>query len=270
MLNLKVQHFCYTLMGIILTLPAHAHEYWLQPDEYILQQEALIQAHIKTGQQFRGNNYAYLPRDVSSMDIHLGETSSPINARFGDYPAISQVALGEGINILSATTFPTKLKYKKHEKFENFARNEGIEWVLTEHKKRGLPRTGFNEIYRRYTKALVNVGAVSGSDKKIGQQFEWVLMSNPYQGSHETLSAQLWWQDKPLAHYQFRYFIQTGKTLTTDIAKTDKNGIATFPFSPRSTYMLNAVYMLIPTQDDAKKYKAVWDSRWASTTFATN
>ena len=260
----------YAVMGMILSLSAHGHEYWLQPDQFIVQQDALLQAHIKTGQKFRGNNYAYLPRDVASMHMHLGDKTVPITSRFGDYPAISQPAIGNGINILSVTTHPTKLKYKKPGKFEAFVNDEGLDSVLAEHQKRGLPDTGFTEIYSRYTKSLVKVGNSPGDDYKVGHEFEWVLETNPYQPSRDTLSAQLWWQGKVLANHQFRYFIQTGKTLATDVARTDDNGIAHFPFIPRSTYMLNAVIMLVPNKDDAKKYNAVWDSRWASTTFATN
>jgi len=261
--------FISVLATMILSLPALAHEYWLQPDTFILPNEGLIQAHIKTGQDFRGNNFAYLPLSVESMQIHLGDKSQPTSSRFGDYPAISEVALGDGLNILSATTTPTKLTYEKPGKFESFLRNEGLDWVLAEHHKRQLPETGFTEIYSRYTKALVKVGSGKGADRKIGHTFEWVLETNPYTNEQNKLVAQLWWQDKILANHQLRYFIQTGKNLTTDIAITDKNGRANIPYKPGSTYMVNAVYMVTPSKENATKYKAVWDSRWASVTFAT-
>ena len=269
MLNKSLVHTCFALTTIILSLPALAHEYWLQPNDFFVQHDELIQAHIKTGQDFRGNNFAYLPKSISSMHLHLGDSSTRIYSRFGDYPAISVPAAGNGLNILSVTTPPTSLTYEEPGKFASFVDNEGLDGVLVEHEKRKLPEIGFIEVYKRYTKSLIKAGDGEGADRKVGLEFEWVLHTNPYTTKQKKLVAQLWWQDKAHANKQFRYFIQTGKTLSTDIARTDSNGMATLPFIPGSTYLVNAVHMLIPTKETVIKYNAVWDSRWASLTFAT-
>jgi len=269
MLNRTVVFISRVLAIMILSLPVIAHEYWLQPVNFILQQDKFIEAHIQVGQDFKGDKFPYIDKDVASMQIHLGGDSKIISSRTGDYPAIAESALGDGLNILTIASNPYTLTYKKPGKFEKFVQHEGIDWVLAEHAKRSLPEIGFTETFLRDAKTLVKVGSGKGEDRKTGLEFEWVLHTNPYITKKEELFAQLFWQGKVFANRQYRTFIRTDDELIIHVSNTDEHGMASIPRQPKATYLLNAVHMVLPDKATAEKYNAVWESRWASLTFAT-
>ena len=266
----KVLSYSSSLAGIILCLPVIAHEYWLEPLDSFSASNVIIVAHIKVGQHFKGNNYPYLPTEVESIQLHLGDETVPLSPRFGSNPAILQQSLGDGLNILSVETYPYKINYDSSEKFEKFVREEGIDWVLGEHEKRQLPSTGFVEAYRRHTKMLVKVGDGRGKDRRVGMEFEWVLQSSPYAEVDDELVAQLWWRGEVFPNSQARLFVKRGDEVTEKVLRTDADGLVRFPRAAKSQYLVNAVHMLLPDDETAQDTGAVWESRWASLTFATS
>lgn len=48
---------------------------------------------------------------------------------------------------------------------------------------------------------------------------------------------------------------------------TDETGLAFIPIIGGDIYMINAVHMIIPSDDDIERTGAVWHSLWASMTF---
>ena len=177
--------------------------------------------------------------------------------------------MGNGLNIISLETQPFKLNYETSSKFEKFVRREGIDWVLDEHKRRELPPQDFIEAYLRHTKTLIQVGDGQGQDRKLGLEFEWVLKSNPYTDTSDEFTAQLWWSNKVFSDSLARVFVKNGETLTEHILRTDKDGQIRIKRIPNSIYLINAVHMLLPEKFTTEKTGAVWESRWASLTFAT-
>ncbi len=257
------------ITSILVSQYGLAHEYWLHPQNFQLQTEDSIRVDIRVGQHFKGNTYAYLPTEIETAQIYLANRSGPIKARFGDIPAINQAPLGEGLTILTVASEPFKLTYNSADKFRDFLKYDGIEWVQKEHEKRGLPETGFTEAYRRHAKTLVKVGNGQGSDRRTGLEFEWVVLTNPYTNKTDKLSAQLWWRDKLFANAAFRVFILKDGTVSESTYVTDENGVAIFPRIADAIYMINAVHMILPANELVVKMNAVWESRWASVTFAT-
>lgn len=256
------------ITSVVVSQYGLAHEYWLQPENFQLQTEDSIRADIRVGQHFKGDTYAYLPTEIEAAQIHLGNTSKPIKGRFGDIPAISQLPLGDGLNIVTVASMPFQLTYSSAGKFRDFLKYDGIEWVQQEHEKRGLPESGFIEAYRRHAKTLVKVGNGEGSDRRTGLEFEWVMLTNPYTNNTDTMTAQLWWRDKVFANATFRVFTLKGGKVSENVYVTDAKGIASFPRRANTIYMINAVHMILPANELVVKMKAVWESRWASVTFA--
>jgi len=249
--------------------PLSAHEYWLDPLNYRLADTGQIQSHIRVGQYFKGDSYAYLPSEVESVQIHWQDTSRSIEPRFGATPAVKQQSPGEGLNILTISTSPFSLTYTEREKFEKFIKTERLDWVPEAHKKRGLPDVGFVEAYYRHAKTLVQVANNAGKDRKVGLKFEWVLQSNPYVDTTNELSAQLWWQNEQYANAHCKLFLKQGGEVTVIDLQTDDEGYVTLPRKSNANYLLNAVLMQLPSQQNIENLDAVWESHWASVTFST-
>lgn len=246
-----------------------AHEYWLHPNDFVIKTGARINVHIKIGQQLKGDNYAYLPSEIETINIHLDDKTVPVKPRLGDYPAISYSPLGDGLTIVSLETYPFQLNYESSSKFEKFVRGKGMDWVLAEHKKRQLPPEDFVEAFRRHAKTLIQVGAGKGHDRQVGLEFERVLKSNPYTDTSDELVAQLWWRGKVFANAQASLFVKSSDKITEATLTTDQDGQVIFKRIADAIYLINTVHMILPDESTIEETGAVWESRWASLTFST-
>ena len=257
---------------LLLPIKLNAHEMWLEPLHFSLNTGDTIYVHEKVGQTFKGNEYAYLESSYKTLNITVNDKTRSVNSRLGDIPAIKELATEEGLVIFSAITNDSDLSYDKREKFESFIKNEGLDWVLTEHEKRKLPETGFTEIYSRNPKALIKVGHGKGSDKLLGLPLEWLVETNPYtDDKNSAIKARLFWQGKPASNMSVNVFNKANNdTHTDDIIKisliTDKHGRIHVPRT-KGLFLINAVKMIEPSAEKAKKSGAVWESIWGSVTY---
>jgi hypothetical protein len=252
----------------LLTLPASAHEYWLAPLDFSIRPDQPLQVDIRIGQHFKGDTFVYRPSQVAALLLRRGDSVATVSPKLGDMPAISATPVGEGLNILTLSSNLFSVTYYEEDKFPAFLRYDGLDWALAEHQRRKLPATHFTEAYRRHAKALIRVGDGQGDDRRTGLDFEWVMLNNPYTSDDE-LVAQLWWRDQPAADTQSRLFVRRGEQIDEHVLRTDVDGRVTLPRVPGGSYLLNAVHLMIPDAATVAETQAVWESRWASLTFAT-
>lgn len=256
------------LFASLLPLAVAAHEYWLEPEQFMLPADNPLRVDIRIGQHFKGDSFTYIPDQVESLQLHRGDASRRITPTMGDFPAIITQSLGDGLHILTLSSSLFSLTYYEPETFPNFVRKEGHPWAIEQHKKRGLPETGFTEGYRRHAKSLIRVGDGQGNDRRTGLTFEWVLQGNPYT-EQGPLVAQLWWHDQVLPDAPCRLFVRQDGRVQEHVLRTDEGGRVTLPHSAGAVYLLNAVQLTLPEQATLANTRAVWESHWASLTFAT-
>jgi len=270
-----------SLILLSFSSPSYAHEFWIEPIQPSASKEVKVTAHLRVGQDFNGEALYYLPRNIQKLLITDAQGPRKIIRVIGDFPVFDQVVKSQGLQILSYLSAPNKITYKTDKKFKKFLKNVGLDWVYKTHIKSGFPLTNFSETFVRYSKALVNRGTPSGSDKKIGLKFEIIAQQNPYQlklkDGKGSLKVQLFWQDKPFTNAQISIFEKSSPNAqTTDESgqqdyqdstltkqRTNTNGFLTVPVKANKTYMLNAVQMTRDTSDSG----AIWQSHWASLTF---
>lgn len=259
---------CLTLLTWLAATPVGAHEFWLAPETFTLSADQPVQANIRIGQHFKGDSFVYRPSQVETLNLQQGKTVTTVPAKLGDLPAINIKPVGTGLNILTLSSALFTVTYYEPEKFPDFVRKEGLEWALKAHQQRNLPDTHFTEAYRRHAKSLLKVGDGQGNDRRTGMPFEWVMITNPYT-SHVDPVVQLWWRDNVAANAQCRLFVRNGTQVQEHVLRTDSAGKVTLPRTPGATYLLNAVRIMIPDAAAAAETQAVWETRWASLTFAT-
>jgi len=264
--------FLCSIIGLtsLLILPAavSAHEFWLEPLSFSIERGDNIQAHIKVGQGLDGDTYGYFPANFERFDLTVKDTTQPLKNRFAQKPAVDQPTTSSGLHIFTYQSRPSKLRYEKRETFEKFLREEGIEWVLKAHEKRGLPSLDFTELFKRFAKSLVKVGEGEGQDRLTGLPFEWVVLDNPYTNSEKKkISAQLFFEDKPFSGSTVNVFIKRDDKVDQIKLETDEKGRIEVPVEDGGLFLVNAVHMVEPSQKVAGSSRAVWMSLWASTTF---
>jgi len=249
---------------------AAAHEFWLDAIDYTIESGAELQVEIRVGQDFKGNKYSFNPNQFYDFSATDSSGKHPIEGRIGDSPAVTMVPPLDGLLVLNHFSTSQLLTYADDGKFESFIENKGLDWVLEEHAKRGLPEFGFGEGYTRFAKSLIAVGGGAGQDAVTGMPFELMALANPYTDDLSAgLPVRLIWQGEGLADIQVDVFRRpkNGSEIEKTHVKTDATGRAVIPVIDGDVYLVNAVHMIIPAPADIERTGAVWHSLWASMTF---
>lgn len=263
--KLRYLLLCLALSPVLIAKSA-AHEFWIEPLSFKLEQGANIQAHIKIGQGLDGDTYAFFPNNFERFDLTVNDMTDPLNNRFAQKPAVDQSTKENGLHVLTYQSKTSRLRYDKRETFEKFLKAEGIEWVLKAHEKRNLHSLDFTELYKRFAKSLIKVGEGKGEDRLMGLPFEWVILNNPYTGStKKKVMAQLFFEEKPFPNSRVNVFVRFGDKVSTMKLMTDADGKVEVPVERGGVFLVNAVHMIEP--DAALASGAEWMSLWASTTF---
>lgn len=249
---------------LVLPAAAGAHEFWIEPTRFEVSQTEDIIANLRVGQYFKGNNQVYLPDTFVSFTVTDLDGTRPVKGRIGDLPAVRIPAGRNGLHILAYHSTPSSVTYSSYDKFRDFARKHGFEWVIEAHQRRGLPTTDITESYTRYAKSLVKVGDGTGRDESVGMPFELVAETNPYTDLSDDITVRLLRLQKPQAGARisvFRKFVGCDATRTTVI--TDADGRANIPTGPGGRFLVNAVHIQAP----GPRGYTPWESLWASLTF---
>lgn len=252
---------------IFANASASAHEFWIEAAKPDAAAGTVISAHVRVGQDFKGEAQYYLTSDIKKAGVIDSQSDTPLKRRIGDFPVFLHQPVRTGMHILYYSATPGYVKYTEAGKFEKYLRKEGLERILGEHAARKLPATGFSESFVRYAKALVQRGAVSNGDREIGFRHELVAQKNPYalKGSGElSVPVKVLWEGKLLKNARVFIFEKAAGDATKTHLQSDENGIVNVPVKTGYTYMLNTVNI---TPEDASS-GAVWQSHWASLTFA--
>lgn len=252
-------------LGAIWSAAAQAHEFWIEPETYEVARGERIVAAIRVGEQFEGSSYAYIPQNFVRFDMVQGDVLSPVDGRAGDRPAANVEARVEGLAVLVHVTGNRDLTYDSFANFERFVRSKGADWVLEAHRDRGFGEEDPTEIYSRYAKSLIAVGAGAGEDRAFGLVTEIVALENPYTGGAENgLDVEVRYDGQPRPNAQIEVFSKAaGETVQMQTMTTDAEGRATIDVVPGRAYLVNSVVMREPVGDA----ETMWESLWASLTF---
>ena len=267
---IKSSLFALVLWTLPWVGPALSHEFWIEPEKFQVETGEPVVAQIKNGEQFKGINLAYFERRIARFDWSYGGDRTDVRARAGDVPALHMEAPDDGLLVLSYQSMPSTLTYGDWEKFTDFVAHKGFPQALEQHAARGLPDTKFKEVYTRYCKALVGVGTAQGQDIRTGMDTEIVAGANPYT---DTLGGKfpitVFYMGKPRAMAQVEVFeMDSEGQVDVFVLQTDSSGQVVVPVKPGRRYLLDAVVLRQPDPETAEQYDAVWETLWASLTFA--
>lgn len=249
-------------------LSAQAHEFWLQPRDFTIEDGAALQVEWRNGEMMEGVEIPYLPQGPVRFDLVMDDQSIPYKGRLGDSPALSMTAPGPGLAVVVMESIDTVLTYEDFAKFERFVTHKRLGDIVAQHAARGLPQSGFAESYRRYTKALIAVGAGEGADRPMGLRIEIVALANPYTDDLSAgLPLLLLLDGAPRPQTQVSLFAaaQDG-TVSETFYTTDAEGRVTVPALPAHSYLADAVNLYALPNADTNK-GPVWHSDWASLTY---
>ena len=258
------------LATTLIALPVSAHEFWIDPEAYVLNVGDRIEARLRNGDNFKGSAYPYIDDFASRFELHTRRGGAPVRARNGDNPALDVKTEAGGLHVVVYDSAMYSLTYDNWEKFQKFIDSKpNLGWVYAEHEKRGFPREKIKEGYYRYPKALIKVGSGAGRDGPRGQLFELVAEINPYSdAARDGVRVQLLYEGAPFADtdIQIFHYPNGAEEAVKDHVTTDATGRAVIPVFDGGRFLINATHMREPRPEAAAR-GMMWESIWASLTY---
>ena len=243
---------------------AMAHDFWIEPSKFILEEPALFGVNLREGVDLKGDSVRYIPQwtqDFSRVDRNGRE---PIASQMGSDPA-SIIESTPGMNVIGfqSNRFFVELE---PDKFESYVLEEDMAYVLAQREERGEADQSATEYFVRCVKSLVQTGGDTSGDvfsTELGYTLELIPENNPYTLSPgDSLSVRLHFRGQPIEGLRIRAF--TRDLLSSPIDQwTDSEGRVSLTLPESGDWLIKAVH-LVPVENDPK---ARWESFWSSLTF---
>lgn len=240
-----------TVLASLLTLaaaaPAAAHDFWIAPARYAVEQDAPVQVNFLVGHGTEAEPWDLRWRRIVAFESRLeAEATSRLTT-------LSPVGSGRpGARITFDQPGHHIIAFASHhatselpgEAFENYLAEEGLDLAARHRAVAGLQDQPGREIYSRRAKTLIDVGQGQGGDptRPVGHTLEIVPLADPYaNGFDGDLPVQVLFRGEPLAGAQISLdSLDFGRSIET--VRTDENGQARFETPTRGRWMLNTVW----------------------------
>jgi uncharacterized GH25 family protein len=253
------------LASLAFSTPAWAHEFWIEPETFIVAPDAKVAVHSRIGQHFKGDRMSYIPGWITWIKSFDAEGEQDYSGRAGDIPTISYPLRAPGLTTIAYYSTYSTLVFKSREIFDKYIDYEGLDGLAEAHAARGLPDFGFREDYWRCAKTLITTeGSTDGEDVVTGMPAEFLALENAYADTTpDRLDVQLLWQGKPFANRQVNVF-RKGEEERLTTVRTDADGKASIPTEKPGVYLISAVQI---TEAVTNPDTTQWESWWASLTW---
>lgn len=252
-----------------IALPAKAHEFWIDTVDYQVDPGEAIVADLRVGTEFEGSSQSYIPRNFRRFQFAQNGKAADVPGVLGDRPAVNFPVEDEGLLVVIHQTADQAVTWDTWDKFRNFVVHKDAEWVLDDHIAQGLEKDGVREVYTRFAKSLVAVGAGEGRDVISGMLTEIVAIENPYvDDMSDGFSVSVLYEGKPRPATQVEVFQRAPDgTIEISTIETDSLGVATIPVSAGHEYMLDSVVLRRTDKLNGEGKPFQWESLWANLTF---
>ena len=256
---------CLACLGVT----AKAHEFWIAPLKYQIAPGDNVVASLRVGTEFVGANQSYIPRNFKRFQYVQNGKAATVPGVVGDRPAANFPSEDDGLMVLVHQTTNLSVTWDTWEKFEDFVRHKDAEWVLDDHLAKGLSKEGVREVYSRYAKSLIAVGAGKGKDVVSGMLTEIIALENPYTDNMaDGFTVGVLYNGKPRKSTQVEVFERDANgAIRIFTLKTNGKGTVNVPVVAGRQYMLDSVVLRRPLSQPSAGKPYAWESLWANLTF---
>ncbi|WP_299409676.1 DUF4198 domain-containing protein [uncultured Roseobacter sp.] len=214
---------------------ANAHEYWLEPDAFMLDPQAALSVTVRIGENLEGRPYPFDPRAYRYAVWSSPECRADLSGQSVRGGLQELQAFGTGLHSLTVSSFEQSLTYPSQDKLLQFLKSVGQEALLTSPAAKTLPDAQITEHYRRSSKLLVHFGAMRGADRRVGSDREWVAVEDGFI-LHDRHGV--------IANHPVQIYCrspQGASAVARQEVTTDGQGKIFLPLPPASQCLLNAV-----------------------------
>jgi len=254
------------LRAIILLLfvaaTASAHDFWIEPSTFHPAVGDRVATALRVGQKLAGEPLPNIPPLIDRFVVRGSDGERRVVGRAGADPAgVAFIAEG-GLHWIGyqSNPYPVALEAAK---FEDYLRDEGLERIVDERKKKGQSSAPGRERFYRCAKALLDTPGTAAFDAPLGFTLELVPRKNPY-AMHTAgeLPLALTFRGKPLANVLVVAMSKADPEKAVRV-RTDAKGRATLRLAHAGFWVIKAVHMEAAPADAGVD----WESWWASMSF---
>ena len=267
---MALRFFIFNLFIFFLGISvSQAHEYWLEPESFFLKPggksaiRMFVRERLKPEEErpFQASKTSLFKMYSAGGDFDLLGSG-----REGQTPIFTFSSLKEGTFLLALERNWSYITLSPTD-FENYLREDGMEYIITERRKLGETDKDGKERYSRYLKSLIQVGARRDRTfrRQVGLSLEIIPLENPYAKKRgDQLKIQILFRGKPLGNKTIFSDVRNGNDIETNRYETDSNGTAAVKLTTGGVWLIRVVHMeRCPVACEG----ADWQSFWAAVTF---
>lgn len=244
-----------------------AHEYWFEPEKFTLapNEKTVVHLYVGDGLIKDREERAYQTEKTTMFDVFsIGKTLDlKTSLAEGATPIYNFSAVSAGNYLLGMERNWSYIKLES-KKFEDYLREDGMEYIIGEREKLGERQKEGRERYSRFLKSLLQVGGKRDATykKMLGQKLEITPLENPYSKKvGDRLQFQILFDGRPLAN---RSVYADNRNSQTQKMTTDRDGKVSVKLDNKGLWLVRLVNMR-RCAGDCKD--ADWESFWAAITF---
>lgn len=256
------------LLLISLNLvPAFAHEYWFEPESFFLAPKEKTTVRLFVGDGLINDReerpFQHNKTPMFSVFSRAGKRDLISRLKDGALPIYQFSGDAAGNYLLAMERNWTYITLEA-DKFDEYLRADGMEYIMAEREKLGESKNVGRERYSRFIKGLLQVGDKRDDTfkKKIGLKLELIPLENPYSKKiGDTISFQILFDGRPLTG---RTVFADNRGSETQKMVTDKEGKFSFKLGKSGLWLARLVFMQRCKTDCGE---ADWESFWGAYSF---
>lgn len=260
---------CAILAALLQSVVAYGHEYWLEPERFFLgvHQSSPVRLFLGEGLKVEEERPFQRSKTVGFRLISVHGNFDLTGPIADEAKPLFSFSADRAGNYLLAMERNWSYITLEPEKFEDYLRTDGMEYIVAERLRLNESKQEGRERYSRFIKALINVGGRRDRSfgLRAGHRLEIIPIEDPYSrkvGSN--IGFSILFEGKPLAGRTVFADNRDGEKLSTRRAATDENGRVFFALDQKGVWLIRLVFM----QRCARNCEgADWESFWAAFTF---
>jgi uncharacterized GH25 family protein len=238
--------------GICAPAVCHAHDFWLQPNEFWLRPDTMTPMTMQVGHgPFRQRSPIQLGRIVHFAAIAADGTAIDLRGKLhpGDNTADADLQFrAPGTYVLVLETDDRAQSHLPAIRFNDYLEAEGLTPALRQRERTHRMDADGSENYSRRAKSLVQVGLPgTGSQahvtRPLGLPLEIVPEVSPYQQPRPTsLPVRVIYEGRPLAGALLKLTNLAEDAVPLETHLTDGTGRANFRMPGSGAWLLNVIW----------------------------
>lgn len=215
------------VLTLLVSFNSFAHEYWFEPETFFPAAKEKTVVHLYVGDGLtkdREERPFQLAKTTTFQIFSMNQTLDLKTSLTDEALPIYNFSADKAGNYLLAMERNWSYIKLEPQKFEDYLREDGMEYISAERAKAGETAKEGSERYSRFIKSLLQVGGATDETykKTVGLKLEITPLDNPYSKRvGDKLKFQVTFDGKPLAD---RTIFAENRNSAKQKMKTDKNG----------------------------------------------